>query len=91
MEEKKLFYVEFGEPRASGFMSFSFGNPTPPVYVIARDYNEAASKALSYAEYKRTIAPKKSVLTPDGSLSNHAEEEELKIRSISVASEDVVW
>jgi hypothetical protein len=75
-------------------MSFSFGSPAlSPVYVVARDYNEAASKAFAFAEYKRTIAPKKSVLTPDGSLVNRNDEdnEDIKIRSISVVSDDVIW
>ena len=79
MEEKKLFYVEFGEPKVR--MSFSsLFNSIQPVFVVAKDYNEAAEKALAYIEYKRSIEPKRSVLTSD-----------VRIRSVSIASEDVVW
>ena len=91
MEEKKLFYVEFGEPKVR--MSFSsLFNSIQPVFVVAKDYNEAAEKALAYIEYKRSIEPKRSVLTSDGSLNRHMDEEEdVRIRSVSIASEDVVW
>lgn len=94
MEDKKLFYVEFGEPRATGgFLSFSFAsNPLSPVYVVAKDYNEAANKAMAYAEYKKSFDKKNSVLDSDGSLRNRKEEEEEpKIRAISIVSDDVIW
>jgi hypothetical protein len=93
MNEKKLFYIEFGEPRASGFLSFSLGSPgLSPVYVVATDYNEAACKAMAYAEYKREFKTKNDILTPDGSLRNtDRDDEEIKIRSISVVSDDVIW
>ena len=92
MEDKKLFYVEFGEPRVRMSLSFSF-NPIQPVFVVATDYNQAAEKALAYIEYKRSLEPRKGVLTSDGSLNRHMDEEpeEVKIRSVSIASEDVVW
>ena len=92
MEQKKLFLVEFGEPQVST-LSFSFSsNLQSPLYVVAHDYNEAAEKALSYIEYKRTLdQPKNSILTSDGSLIPNIEEELAKIRAIRLASEEVVW
>ena len=48
MNNNKLFIVEFGEPQV-GLSSFSF-IPEPAVYVIAKDYNDAATKAIQYAE-----------------------------------------
>jgi hypothetical protein len=94
MEEKKLFYVEFGEPRPSGFMQFSFGNPgLSPVYVVAKDYNEAVNKAMVYAEFKKEFNKKGSILDENGSLRNTVknDDEEIKIRSIAVISDDVIW
>jgi hypothetical protein len=94
MEDRKLFFVEFGEPRTSGgILSFAFANNIlSPVYVVAKDYNEAASKAMAYAEYKQTFGEKGSVLTSDGSLRNQKKEDaEIKIRAISVVSDDVIW
>jgi hypothetical protein len=95
MEEKKLFLVEFGDPELSGFWSGCHYGQNP-VFVVAKDYNEAAEKALAYVEYKRSIAPKpkRDVLTSDGSLNNFrydTQNEEIKIRAIKLASEDVVW
>jgi len=91
MEKKLLFYVEFGEPRLRG-LSFSFSTGQAPVFVVAKDYNEAAEKALAYVEYKNNNQEKRSILTPDGSLDNSAiDKEDVKIKSISIASEEVVW
>jgi len=89
MKDKKLYYVEFGEPRLRGMMSFGFGSGQSPIFVVARDYNEAAEKALAYVEYKN-LNEKRTVLTPDGSLDN-TPIEDVKIKSISIASEDIVW
>jgi len=90
MDKKLLFLVEFGEPQV-GF-AFNFGNQSP-IYVVAKDYNEAAEKALAYVEYKKITAPKKNILTRDGSLNKSEDfaDDEVKIRAIKLASEDVVW
>jgi hypothetical protein len=92
MEKKLLFYVEFGEPRLRG-LSFTFGGSQAPVFVVAKDYNEAAEKALAYVEYKNSDdGNKRSILTADGSLDNSVlDKEDIKIKSISIASEDIVW
>lgn len=95
MEEKKLFIVEFGEPDVIGGFWSGCHHSQSPLFVVAKDYNEAANKALAYVEYKKTITPKpkKDVLTSDGSLNNFWDEteENIKIRLIKLASEEVVW
>lgn len=93
MNQKKLFIVEFGEPKISSSPWMSFGsNSVSPLYVVATNYNEAAEKALSYVEYKKTLEqPKKSILTSDGSLLPNIEEEPVNICAIRLASEEVVW
>lgn len=93
MEGKKLFLVEFGEPQV-GFGGFSF-NVEPSIFVIARDYNEAANKAMAYVENKQKNGESRSVLTEDGSLDNaflnpNRKEKEFKIRAIKFAG-DVIW
>jgi hypothetical protein len=95
MEEKKLFIVEFGEPELNGgFWAGSYCRQSP-IFVVAKDYNEAADKAMAYVEYKKTITPKpkRDVLTSDGSLNYFREEtdEPIKIRGIKLASEEVIW
>jgi len=94
MKEKKLYYVEFGEPRpAGGFMSFQLsGNLLSSVYVVANDYNEAASKAKAYGECKQAFNLKSNIFTEDGSLKNNSNEnQEIKIRAITIVSDDVIW
>jgi hypothetical protein len=89
MKDKKLFVVEFGRPEI-GFNMFSI-SAHPPIYVVANDYNEAAEKALAYAEYKRTTTPR-NILTDDGSLNpNNGKDEEIKIKAIRLASEEIIW
>lgn len=89
--DKKLFIVEFGEPTMPNFMSFRFGGPKP-VYVIARDYNEAADKAEIYMETKKASMPKKPVIDLDGSLNNRTEiDDEIKIVAVRLASEEIIW
>ena len=91
MSEKKLFIVEFGEPTMPNFMNFRFGGPKP-IYVIAKDYNEAANKAMLYMEAKRDSMPKKPVIDLDGSLNNRTEiDEEIKIVAVKLASEEIIW
>jgi hypothetical protein len=90
MSDKKLFIVEFGEPSVSGFLSLRFG--PKPIYVIAKDYNEAATKAQLYMEAKKANMPPKSILDFDGSLNNtKEEEEEIKIVAVRLASDEIIW
>ncbi len=94
MKDKKLFIVEFGKPELGFGSMFGFdSNIQQPVYVVANDYNEAASKALAYAQYKKENAPTKSVIGLDGSLrpTNNNENEEIRVRSVKLASEEVIW
>ena len=91
MSDKKLFIVEFGEPAIPNFMSLRFGGHRP-IYVIARDYNEAATKAQLYMEAKKANMPPKSIIDFDGSLNNiKEEEEEIKIVAVRLASEEIIW
>lgn len=91
MSDKKLFIVEFGEPTMPNFMNFRFGGPKP-VYVVARDYNEAAGKAQMYMEAKKASMPKKSILDDDGSLNSRTEiDNEIKIVAVRLASEEIIW
>lgn len=92
MEDKKLFIVEFGKPEHGMSLPFMNFHTQPPVYVIAKDYNEAASKGLAYAEYKKQNTPQKSVLDSDGSLNNLDEkDEEIKVKAVRLAAEEIVW
>jgi hypothetical protein len=84
--KKLLFIVEFGEPE---FINTWRSSPQSPVFVVAKDYNEAGDKALAYVEYKNSLKPK-TVLTEDGSL-NKSTNESIKIKAIRLASEEVVW
>jgi hypothetical protein len=91
MSDKKLFIVEFGEPSMPNFMSFRFGGPKP-IYVVAKDYNEAANKAMLYMEAKKASMPKKSVLDEDGSLNRSMDiDEEIKIIGVRLAAEEIIW
>lgn len=91
MSDKKLFIVEFGEPRITSFMSLRFGGPES-VYVVAKDYNEAANKAVLYMEVKKANMPKKPIVDLDGSLYNHKEEdEEIKVIAVRLASDEIIW
>jgi len=84
--KKLLFIVEFGEAEIINTWKSS---SQQPVYVVAKDYNEAGEKALSYVEYKNSFKPKK-ILDGDNSLINTTNEP-IKIKAIRLASEEVVW
>lgn len=93
MEEKKLFLVEFGEPDIA-YNKFSM-NYEPAIFVIARDYNEAANKAMIYIESKQKTEESRSVLTEDGSLNNaflnsNKKEKKPEIRAIKFAGEVIL-
>lgn len=83
-EGSKLFIVEFGNPDTGNYISF--GSSQKPLFVIAKNYDEAAEKATNWIEVKKTTA---SVLTSDGDLRINTDE--LKIKAIKLACEELVW
>lgn len=88
MEEKKLFVVEFGEAEI-GYTSYC-NCSQKPIFVVARDFNEAANKATLYVEYKKANKPPKKVLDSYGDLIKE-KEEDIKIKTVKLAGEEVVW
>lgn len=83
-KNEKLFIVEFGKPDMGGWVSF--GGNQRPVYVIANSYDEAAKKAMIYAE---SNIEGQSVMDSDGNLNLN--NEELRIKAVKLACEEVVW
>jgi len=81
----KLFIVEFGKPDMGNYISFG-GNGQKPLFVIANSYDEAAKKAMVYAESK---VEKQSVIGADGSLNLN--NEELMVKSVKLACDEIVW
>ncbi len=81
----KLFIVEFGKPDTGNHTSFG-SNGQNPLFVIANSYDEAAKKAMVYAESK---AEKRSVIGADGSLNLN--NEELMVKSVRLACDEIVW
>jgi hypothetical protein len=99
--ENKLFLVEvsnFELPRKHGLFTMSF-NSNVPMYVIAKDYNEAFHKASfkieALAKEQKRGGRKESVLDEDGSLRkdliDDEEREEPKIVGIRLIEDIVVW
>ena len=88
MDGQKLFYVEFGEPNEQNFMGFSTGNNEKPIFVIARNYNLAATKATQYLNDKKNENAE-SILTADGSLRNDVQKSE-KIVAIKLVSDNII-
>lgn len=88
MEDKKLFIVEFGQPVMPNIMNWN-GSTVKPVYVVARDYNEAAGKAMIYLESKMRNEPK-SVIGMDGSL-NLQVDEKIEIVAVKLAATEILW
>lgn len=89
MNEKKiLFVVDIG--RISERDQYLSLEPNyKSIFVVARDYNEAANKASLWLEYKIQNRSKR-VLTHDGSLDT---EEYIppKILGIKMAQDEVLW
>ncbi|MBK7638147.1 MAG: hypothetical protein IPJ13_30625 [Saprospiraceae bacterium] len=82
----KLFIVEFGKPdMGSSYISFGSGTQKP-LFVIANSYDEAAKKAMIYAESKTET---QSVIGADGSLNLN--NEELMVKSVRLACDEIVW
>jgi len=89
MEDRNLFLVEFGEGhRERHSMSFS-GPAVKPIYVVAKDYNQAAQKAQFYLDAKLEEIANEGVLASDGSLNNS---NELNIKIVGVGHvSNVIW
>ena len=85
IEGLKLFIVEFGKPDMGNYISFGGGGQCP-LFVMARTYDEAANKAMLFAESK---SDKQSVVGYDGSLNISTEE--LKIKTVKLACDEIVW
>lgn len=81
----KLFIVEFGKPDMGNYISYG-SNGQKPLFVIANSYDEAAKKAMVYAESK---VEKQSVIGADGSLNLN--NEELMVKSVKLACDEIVW
>jgi hypothetical protein len=86
MENKKLFIVEFGDPDIS--QSWRSGSQSP-IFVVATDYNQAANKAIAYIESKQKN--KHDIIGPDGSLDLPKEREEIKIKAVKIAGDEIIW
>ena len=84
--DKKLYVVEFGRPSGNDNWIIISGSNQGPVFVVARSYDEAATKALNYVEENSS---KKSILDSDGSLKMN--EEELKVKAVKLASDFIIW
>lgn len=87
-QEHKLFIVEFGKPDVG---SFSFYTPAhAPIYIIAKSYDDAASKATVYIE-EEVAENKQSVIGPDGSLNIQTDAEyKSTIKAIKLASNRII-
>ncbi len=86
MEVKKLYMVEFGDV-APGMFSTK-----PSVFVIAKDYNEAAFKATWYIKNKKKAEPP-PVLTSDGSLNPDAvnpQENDTTVCSVKIVGDVIL-
>jgi hypothetical protein len=90
MELKKLYFVEFGDPDFTASYNWD-SKPHCPMFVVAKDYNEAASKALVFIEYEPK--PIRKIINLDGDLNPIEEREikEIKIKAVKLASENVIW
>lgn len=93
-KKSKLFIVEFGTPDGSMTLMSLMNSGQKPLYVVATSYDEAAQKALMYAEAKREEngGDSKSIVTPDGSLRLDDDDDfELTVKGVRIASDEVVW
>lgn len=88
MKNQQLYFVEFGKPDPPGFSSFSFSEKKKPLFVMASGYEEAAQKALAFASEKSENTP---VVSYDGSLCIPSEEDELRVKSVKLVSDEIVW
>ena len=84
----KIFLVEFGKPDLSSYGSF--GQKQDPVFVLAKNFDEASQKAFLYAENRLNNEKSKSILDSDGSLILDATEVELQIKSVKIVSNEII-
>jgi len=88
MENRKIFIVEFAGTETGPWNYCD----QKPIFVVAKDYNEAASKAMMYLEWKKENKPKKKVVDDEGSLLfNPREEENYKVIGVKIAGDEIVW
>ena len=93
MELKKLFFVEFGEP--SPQMSFTMfggsGSSVRPIYVVAKDYNDASVKAGMWLEdYMQNNPESQNILDGDGSLKTPQRKQNIQIISVKLLSDTII-
>ena len=97
--ENKLFQVEiknFEFPRKNQGFMLSFSNSVP-MYVVAKDYNQAFHKASlkieTLVKEQKENTKSESILDEDGSLIRNKPmfEEEPKIIGIRLIEDIVVW
>jgi hypothetical protein len=81
----KIFLVEFGKPDLSHFIGF--GNNQDYVFVIAETYDDAAQKALLFAE--NNTRKSESIIDIDGSLRLQ-ESTCLQVKSIKIVANEII-
>lgn len=90
--DKKVFIAEVGvqySHRNMGSSIFMSGTPPESILVIAKDYNQAASKVEAYLE-NMPDEQKESILDADGSLKN-LEKNKLQLLGLKVTDTKIIW
>ena len=83
----RLFRVDTGDPDAGmGFITFSSNNKS--YFVVANDYQEAVSKVITFL---RDFNHDKSVVDVDGSLTQFATSGEIKIKSVNLVTDQLIY
>lgn len=80
----KLFLVKFGKPTIENV--FGGGSSQDPVFVLAKDYDEAAKKAEAWVEEN---FENKGVVAEDGSLN--VDMNQNRIKSVEIASDKLIY
>jgi len=81
---RRLFLVEFGE---DGYNSY---NDFKPVYVLAKNFDEAGHKALDHIE-SLCVENESSIITLDGSLNlQKIDEKKKRIKNIKILSDNIL-
>lgn len=83
----KLFRVDLGDPD-SGRGFISFGGDNSMFFVVANDYNEAANKVIQYLQ---SVEKAKRIIDADGSLIQHNLTSEIKIKSINLVTNELIF
>ena len=79
LENFKVFLIEFGKCELGSYTSSTH----PSIIVIATNYDEAANKALEIVKNNEKI------IDSDGSLNKPTEE--IRVKSVKIISETVIW